>query len=249
MTSKKKKKKRKKTKKGSSLHFVTFPPISSFCNFSAFHFQFSTFPFQSFQFSTIPFQSFQPSLFNLFNFPPSLLQFSFLSSQFSPLFPFFLASFLPVGQQKFLSPAPILPPVTPLLPQMAEPCSAKSKLRLWACDYAEQENAEQHNKRDLFVCLLVCLYVCLFVYLLGCLFVCLFVCLLGCLFVCLFVCMYGLFLCFLVTFPREKYLWLITKMENFLSLKGPFVLLHRTLQLLDTPQRDWSWPSPLVVTE
>ena len=35
-----------------------------------------------------------------FNFPPSLLQFSF-SSQFSPLFPFFLATFFPVGQQKF----------------------------------------------------------------------------------------------------------------------------------------------------
>ena len=28
-------------------------------------------------------------------FPPSLLQFSFFSSQFSPLFPFFLASFFP----------------------------------------------------------------------------------------------------------------------------------------------------------
>ena len=32
------------------------------------------------------------------NFPPSLLQFS---SQFSPLFPFFLASFFPIHQQKF----------------------------------------------------------------------------------------------------------------------------------------------------
>ena len=38
------------------------------------------------------------------NFPPSLLQFSFFSSQFShlfPLFPFSLASFFPIGQQKF----------------------------------------------------------------------------------------------------------------------------------------------------
>ena len=35
------------------------------------------------------------------NFPPSLLQFSFFSSQFAPLFPFFFTSFLPVGQQKF----------------------------------------------------------------------------------------------------------------------------------------------------
>ena len=51
-----------------------------------------------------------------------LLQFSFFSSQFSPLFPFFLACFFPVGQQKFpsqkslmggtLPPAPV--PVTPL---------------------------------------------------------------------------------------------------------------------------------------
>ena len=47
------------------------------------------------------------------NFPPSLLQFSFFPSQFSPLFPFFLASFFPIRQQKFpgqslgaLSPPP-----------------------------------------------------------------------------------------------------------------------------------------------
>ena len=44
-----------------------------FNNFSYLHFQFSTF----------------------------LLQFSFFSSQFSPLFPFFLASFFPIRQQKF----------------------------------------------------------------------------------------------------------------------------------------------------
>ena len=34
-------------------------------------------------------------------FPLSLLQFSFFSCQFSPLFPFFLASFFPIRQQKF----------------------------------------------------------------------------------------------------------------------------------------------------
>ena len=60
--------------------------------------------------------------FSYFNFPPSLLQFSFFSSQFSPLFPFFLASFFPIRQQKFpgqkslggtLPPCPP-PPVTPL---------------------------------------------------------------------------------------------------------------------------------------
>ena len=38
---------------------------------------------------------------HLLTFPPSILQFSFFSSQFSPLFPSFLASFFPVGQQKF----------------------------------------------------------------------------------------------------------------------------------------------------
>ena len=38
------------------------------------------------------FVTFPPSIFN---FPSSLLQFSFFSSQFSPLFPFFLASFFP----------------------------------------------------------------------------------------------------------------------------------------------------------
>ena len=54
----------KKKKKGSSPHFVTFPP-------------------------------------SIFNFPPSLLHISFFSSQFSPLFPFFLLSFIPVDQQKF----------------------------------------------------------------------------------------------------------------------------------------------------
>ena len=55
------------------------------------------------------------------NFPPSLLQFSFFSSQFSPLFPFFLASFFPIRPQKFPGQkslgafCPLLPlPVTPL---------------------------------------------------------------------------------------------------------------------------------------
>ena len=40
------------------------------------------------------------------NFPPSLLQFSFFSSQFSPLFPFFLCSFFPIHQLKFPSQNP-----------------------------------------------------------------------------------------------------------------------------------------------
>ena len=35
------------------------------------------------------------------NFPSSLLQFSFFSPQFSPLFPFFLASFFPICKHKF----------------------------------------------------------------------------------------------------------------------------------------------------
>ena len=38
---------------------------------------------------------------SIFNFPPFLLQVSFFSSQFSTLFPFFLASFFPLGRQKF----------------------------------------------------------------------------------------------------------------------------------------------------
>ena len=55
------------------------------------------------------------------NFPPSLLQFTFFSSKFSTLFPFFLDSFFPIRQEKFsgqkslggtLPPCP--PPVTPL---------------------------------------------------------------------------------------------------------------------------------------
>ena len=56
---------------------------------------------------------------SIFNFPPSLLQFSSFSSPFPP-FPFFLASFFPVGQQKFPGQksqghsAPLPPPVTPL---------------------------------------------------------------------------------------------------------------------------------------
>ena len=38
---------------------------------------------------------------SIFNFPPSLFQISLFSSPFSPIFPFFLASLFPVGQQKF----------------------------------------------------------------------------------------------------------------------------------------------------
>ena len=61
--------------------------------------------------------------FPIFKFP---LQFSFFSSQFLPLSPFFLAYFFPIRQQKFpgqkslggtLPPAPPPPPVTPLLGQ------------------------------------------------------------------------------------------------------------------------------------
>ena len=68
----------------------------NFSSFHSFHFQFSTFPF-------------------------SLLQVSFFPSQFSPLFPFPLASLFPIRRQKFprqkslggtLPPCP--PPVTPL---------------------------------------------------------------------------------------------------------------------------------------
>ena len=44
------------------------------------------------------FVTFPPSNFN---FKLSFLQFSFFSPQFSSLFPFFLTSFFPVGQQKF----------------------------------------------------------------------------------------------------------------------------------------------------
>ena len=44
------------------------------------------------------FITFSPSISN---FPPSLLQFSFFPPQFSPLFPFFLASFYPIRHQKF----------------------------------------------------------------------------------------------------------------------------------------------------
>ena len=64
---------------------------------------------------------------SIFNLPPSLFQFSFFSSQFSPFFHFFLASFFPIRQQKFpsqkslggtLPPCP--PPVTPLIQSMAE---------------------------------------------------------------------------------------------------------------------------------
>ena len=48
----------------------------------------------------------------IFNFPPSLLHFSFFSSKFSSLLPFFLTSVFPVGQQEFLGQKS--PPVTPL---------------------------------------------------------------------------------------------------------------------------------------
>ena len=60
------------------------------------------------------FLTFPPSILN---FPSSLLKFSFFYSRFSTLFHFFLASFFPVGQQKFpgqkslggtLPPAPCL---------------------------------------------------------------------------------------------------------------------------------------------
>ena len=53
------------------------------------------------------------------NFPPSLSQFSFFSSKLSPLFPFFLASFFPIRQQKFpghkFRGGALCPPVTPLV--------------------------------------------------------------------------------------------------------------------------------------
>ena len=49
------------------------------------------------------------------NFPPSFLKFSFFSSPYSPLFPFFLASFFPIRQQKFPGQKSLggtLPPLT-----------------------------------------------------------------------------------------------------------------------------------------
>ena len=58
------------------------------------------------------------------NFQPSLLQFSFFSSQFSPLFPFFLPSFFPKRQHKIPGrghSASLL--ATPPLPRLLRHCS------------------------------------------------------------------------------------------------------------------------------
>ena len=64
--------------------------------------------------SSSHFVTFPPSIFN---FPPSFLQFSFFSSPFSPLYPFFLTSFFPIGQQKFPGPevcgGALCPPLPP----------------------------------------------------------------------------------------------------------------------------------------
>ena len=68
---KKKKRKRKRKEKKKEKSSPHFPPFISLSNFSSFHFQFSIFPF---------------TIFLLF---------------FSIFLPFFLASFFPVGQQKF----------------------------------------------------------------------------------------------------------------------------------------------------
>ena len=73
-----------------------------------------------------PLLIFPPSIFN---FPPSLLQFSFFSSQFSSLFPFFLASFFPVCQQKFSSQkslGALCPPAC-----YATACNFLNKLKWW----------------------------------------------------------------------------------------------------------------------
>ena len=89
---KKKKRKKKKEKKRKKKNLLLiFLLIISLSNFSSFHFQFSIFPF---------------TIFLLF---------------FSIFLPFFLASFFPVGQQKFPGQKflggtmPPAPPVTPLL--------------------------------------------------------------------------------------------------------------------------------------
>ena len=100
-----------------------FPGVKCFFPEENFHFgtpktNFSGFEkWQEKKKSCPHFVTFPPSIFN---FPPSLLQFFFFSSQFSPLFPFFLPSFFP-GRSAEISlsevsgghSAPCPPPVTP----------------------------------------------------------------------------------------------------------------------------------------